>query len=153
MMAVPKDYGRRLIPNIIDERARSDPERPVYSIPISSADGPRDLDDISGRGIVYSVPVSSDDLSRGFRDISARDYANAVNRVAWWLESQLGKGPSFPTIGYIGPRTLSREKREGICASPAKVQLDDLRYGLLVLGCIKAGYKVLSLNGLAAGHG
>ena len=112
MMAVSKDYGRRLIPNIVDERARSDPERPVYSIPVSAAKGSREFQDISASGTVYSVPVSSEDLSHGFRDISARVYANAVNRVAWWLESELGKGSSFPTIGYIGPRKLLRENRQ-----------------------------------------
>lgn len=34
MTVASKVYGKRLIPNIIDERARDDPERPVYSIPI-----------------------------------------------------------------------------------------------------------------------
>ncbi|KAI9750497.1 MAG: Transmembrane osmosensor [Chaenotheca gracillima] len=99
-MTASKEYGRRLIPNIVDERAQSDPERAVYSI-----------------------PISREDLSRGFEDISARVFANAVNRIAWWLESELGKGSSFQTVGYIGPH--------------------DIRYVLLVLGCIKAGYKTL----------
>ena len=104
-------YGKRLIPNIIDERARDDPERPVYSIPISSGNGSRGFQDISTRGAVYSIPVTSNDVSAGFHDISARLFANAVNRVAWWLESELGKGSSFPVIGYIGPRTtLQRVK-------------------------------------------
>lgn len=111
-MAISKDYGRRLIPNIVDERARSDPERAVYSIPVSSAVGSCGFEDISARGAVYSVPVSSDDVARGFRDISARVFANAVNRTAWWLESELGKGSSFQTIGYIGPRMLPREDRQ-----------------------------------------
>ena len=111
-MAVSKDYGRRLIPNIVDERARSEPERAVYSIPVSCDDGSHGFEDISARGAVYSVPVSSDDVPPRFRDISARVYANAVNRIAWWLESELGKGSSFQTIGYIGPRMLPRENRQ-----------------------------------------
>ncbi|MCJ1314533.1 hypothetical protein MMC25_008215 [Agyrium rufum] len=126
MIGVSSEYGRRLIPNIIDERARREPDRPVYSIPISSANVSRDFEDISARGAVYSVPVSADDLSHGFRDISARDFANAVDRVAWWLEAELGKGVSFPTIGYIGPH--------------------DIRYALLTLGCIKAGYQALLVS-------
>ncbi|EER29953.1 putative NRPS-like protein biosynthetic cluster [Coccidioides posadasii str. Silveira] len=99
-MAVPKDYGRRLAITIVDERARDDPERVSYSLSLSS------------------------DISKGFRDITAKDFANAVNRTAWWLESKLGKGSSFPTVGYIGP-------------------LNDFRYILLILGCVKAGYKAL----------
>lgn len=79
-MAVSKDYGRRLVPVIVDGMARNDPERAVYSIPLSQ------------------------DLSDGFRDISARVFANAVNRTAWWLEAKLGKGSSFQSVGYIGPR-------------------------------------------------
>ena len=109
-MVVSKEYGRRLIPNIVDERAHHDPERAVYSIPVSSGDVSRRFEDISARGAVYSVPVSSEDVSRGFKDISARVFANAVNRTAWWLESELGKGSSFQTIGYIGPRMLPLQK-------------------------------------------
>ena len=98
--------GRRLIPNIIDERARTDPERPVYSIPLASVNAPLELKDTSTRGNVHSVPVSSNHVSQGFRDISARTFANAVDRVAWWLDAELGKGLSFPSIGFIGPRWL-----------------------------------------------
>ena len=112
MMGLSEDYGRRLIPNIVDQRARSDPQRAVYSIPVSSTDVTRDFKDISARGAVYSVPVSSNDVSRGFTDISACVFANAVNRIAWWLESELGKGSSFQAIGYIGPRMLSLENRQ-----------------------------------------
>jgi acyl-CoA synthetase (AMP-forming)/AMP-acid ligase II len=74
-------YGRRLIPHIIDERAHDTPERAVYSIPVDSAD-----------------------LSKGFKDISAFQLANAINRVAWWVQKKLGLQADFPTIGYMGPR-------------------------------------------------
>lgn len=103
-MKLSESYGRRLIPKIVDERARYDPERAVYSIPIPSSGLAQGFKDTSTRGTVYSVPVSSTAVSYGFRDISARIFANAVNRIAWWLESELGKGSSFPAIGYIGPR-------------------------------------------------
>ncbi|KXG50671.1 Male sterility, NAD-binding [Penicillium griseofulvum] len=99
-MAINKDYGRRLIITIVDEMARDEPEQVVYSLAISQ------------------------DISKGLRDISARDFANAVNRTAWWLESELGKESQFPTVGYFGPR-------------------NDFRYILLIFGCIKAGYKAL----------
>lgn len=109
-MTASETYGRRLIPNIIDERARIHPERPVYSIPVAPGNDPVQLNDISTRGNVHSVPLSSNHVSHGFRDISARNFANAVNRVAWWLDAELGKGSFFPSIGYIGPRRLLRRK-------------------------------------------
>lgn len=81
-MAISRNYGRRLIPNIIDGRARDDPER-----------------------VVYSIPVSSTDFSLGFRDVNARDLANAINRTAWWLKSALVDSLCSRSVGYIGPRT------------------------------------------------
>ena len=59
--------------------------------------------------VVYSI-VTWNDTFKGLRDISSHDFANAINRTAWWLVSELGKGSLFPTIGYIGPRMLSRRK-------------------------------------------
>lgn len=99
-------YGRRLIPSIVDERALVDPDRPVYSIPLAAVE----LRDTSSRGNVHSVPMLSNGVSQGFKDISARAFANAVDRMAWWLEAELGKGSSFPSVGYIGPRTSGGEK-------------------------------------------
>lgn len=109
-MAVSGAYGRRLIPNIVDETARVDPDRPVYSIPFASENAPLELKDTSSRGNVHSVPGSSNHVTQGFRDVSARIFANAVDRVAWWLDAELGKGSSFPSIGYIGPRKLLLRK-------------------------------------------
>lgn len=79
-MSAPKDYGRRLVVTIVDDMARDEPDRVVYSLPLTR------------------------NVADGFRDITAFELANAVNRTAWWLESKLGKGLSFPTIGYMGPR-------------------------------------------------
>jgi hypothetical protein len=83
-MTAAKDYGRRLIVTIVDDQARDDPEHVVYRLPLTS------------------------NVAEGFRDITAFTLANAVNRTASWLESQLGKGSSFPSIGYIGPRKTLR---------------------------------------------
>jgi hypothetical protein len=79
-MTASKDYGRRLIVTIVDDQARDDPDHAVYRLPLTS------------------------NVAEGFRDITAATLANAVNRTSHWLESQLGKGSSFPSIGYIGPR-------------------------------------------------
>jgi hypothetical protein len=78
-MSASKDYGRRLVVSIVDDWARDEPDRILYSLPLTR------------------------NVAEGFRDITALEFANAVNRTAWWLESQLGKGSSFPTVGYMGP--------------------------------------------------
>ncbi|KAK1992606.1 thioester reductase domain-containing protein [Colletotrichum falcatum] len=79
-MARPQ-YGKRLIPRIIDETARSEPDREFLSVPRSS--DPRD----------------------GWRPITFRQMANAVNRVARMIVERRGapEPGSFPTLTYIGP--------------------------------------------------
>lgn len=81
-MADSTDYGKRLIPQILDSLAATDPDR-----------------------IIYSVAKSSD-ISQGLRHVSARTFARAVDKTAWWLENELGKSTTFQTVGYIGPRRL-----------------------------------------------
>ncbi|KAK3902336.1 hypothetical protein C8A05DRAFT_15597 [Staphylotrichum tortipilum] len=74
-------YGRRLLVNIVDERAETDSDREWVSIPRSS--DPKD----------------------GWTKITYKQAANAVNRVAHKLASSTGvpaKG-DFPTVAYIGP--------------------------------------------------
>ena len=75
------DYGRRLLVNIVDERAQAEPDREWVSIPRSS--DPKD----------------------GWTKVTYKQAANAVNRVGHKLASSTGvpaKG-DFPTIAYIGP--------------------------------------------------
>lgn len=72
------DYGRRLLPTLIDERASSEPSKPFAAIPKSS------------------------DVRDGFVDISYHELARAINRCSWWLENKLGKGRCFETVGYLG---------------------------------------------------
>lgn len=71
--------GKRLLPTIIDELAREDPDRPWASIP---------RDDY--------------DLAQGFADISYAGLANAVNKLAWLIEGTIGRLDSFETIAYLG---------------------------------------------------
>jgi len=71
------DYGRRLFPTLIDERASSEPTKTFAAIPKSS------------------------DLRDGFVDVSYHRLARAINRCSWWLEDKLGKARSFETIGYL----------------------------------------------------
>jgi len=57
-----------------------------------------------------------------YRDVSNLQYAKAIDYVAHLIESQLGKGVNFETIAYVGP--------------------SDLRYNVVIIAGIKAGYKV-----------
>jgi hypothetical protein len=68
------------------------------------------------------VPVSLTTYDAGFRKITYGIFANAINGVAWWLQKELGTGAEFETLGYIGP--------------------SDFRYVVMLLGAVKAGYKV-----------
>ena len=83
IIALP-EYGKRLIPQILDSLASAEPDRVIYSVATSS------------------------DISHGLRHISARTFAKAVDKTAWWLYSQLGRPTSIQTVGYIGPRKLER---------------------------------------------
>lgn len=92
-------YGKRLIPQILDRLAATDPDR-----------------------IVYSIAAFADD-SNEFRHISAKLFAKAVDKTAWWLHDRIGttngisngdqdegqnrtrqEAPRIQPLGYIGPR-------------------------------------------------
>ena len=68
------------------------------------------------------IPVSNTSYSQGFRKITYGHFATAIDGAAWWLQRELGESQTFETLTYIGP--------------------NDLRYPILVLGAVKAGYKV-----------
>ncbi|KAF0318408.1 Non-canonical non-ribosomal peptide synthetase [Colletotrichum sp. SAR11_59] len=97
-------YGKRLIPQVLDEIAKSDPHAEVLSVPRSS--NPKD----------------------GWRKITYKQLANAVNRIAHRIIDKRGKPEpgSFPTLTYIGP--------------------SDARYMIVMIACIKAGYKALLIS-------
>ena len=73
-------YGKRLIPQIMDSLAATEPERTVFSLTTLSGAAPE------------------------FRHISARTFTRAVDKTAWWLHDQLGKPKLIEPVGYIGPR-------------------------------------------------
>jgi acyl-CoA synthetase (AMP-forming)/AMP-acid ligase II len=89
-------YGRRLIPNIIDDFARDEPAREAFQIPRSS--NPQD----------------------GWKVVTWKDYANAVNHVAHRIIEICGRPEknTFPTIAYIGPN----DARYVVCSSSLKLQ-------------------------------
>jgi hypothetical protein len=93
-----REYGKRLIPQIMEDLARSEPDRIVYSL------------------------ASFPDQTAHFRTISAAAFAKAVDKTAWFLHDRLrardgaqenGNGElqdrsnkGILPIGYIGPRKL-----------------------------------------------
>jgi acyl-coenzyme A synthetase/AMP-(fatty) acid ligase len=76
------DFGRRLIPHVIDDIAHEDPLREAFQFP--RTDNPKD----------------------GWRSLTFKEYANAINRCAWMIVKTCGEAAenSFPTIAYIGPQ-------------------------------------------------
>jgi acyl-CoA synthetase (AMP-forming)/AMP-acid ligase II len=77
------------------------------------------------RALYAEFPISPTSYNAGYRKITYEDLANAVNGVAWWLEKMLGKGKNFETLAYVGP--------------------NDMRYNVIILGAVKAGYKVSNI--------
>ncbi|TVY17157.1 Non-canonical non-ribosomal peptide synthetase FUB8 [Lachnellula arida] len=79
---IPPNCGRRLLPTLIDEYARSEPDRTFVAIPLST------------------------DLRDGWKDVNYLTYARAINWCSWWIEENLGRGKDFDTISYMGPLDL-----------------------------------------------
>jgi hypothetical protein len=67
------------------------------------------------------VPVGAK-YTDGYKDISKLQFEKAVNHTALLIRQTLGESKSFETLTYIGP--------------------GDLRYSVVLVAGIKAGYKV-----------
>ena len=72
--------------------------------------------------IYAEIPTSDSSYDLGFTPITYKQLANAINGAAWWLEDTVGVGHNFETLAYSGS--------------------NNLRYPIIVLGAVKAGYKV-----------
>ena len=72
--------------------------------------------------VFASMLKSPGNLQDGYRDITFRQIANGVNQVAWWLERELGRSSTFETLAYLAP--------------------GDIRYTIIAVAAVKAGYKV-----------
>ncbi|KAF2270327.1 acetyl-CoA synthetase-like protein [Lojkania enalia] len=75
-------YGKRLIPQILDSLASTNPDR-----------------------IILSVAEFSDNF-HSFRRITAHSFAQAVDKTAWWLQRQVGKPTLIQPVAYIGPHDI-----------------------------------------------
>lgn len=71
-------YGSRLLPQVLDDLAKSKPGR-----------------------IFASVPKTFE-LKDGFRDVTVLQLARSVNQFAWWIEKTIGRSSTFETVAYLG---------------------------------------------------
>ncbi|KAK7991360.1 Non-canonical non-ribosomal peptide synthetase FUB8 [Apiospora saccharicola] len=80
--AAGPQYGRRLIPNVIDQLSRDEPDREAFQIPRSQ--NPQD----------------------GWTSVTFRQYADAISLQAHEIVKCCGRAPdgAFPTLAYIGPQ-------------------------------------------------
>lgn len=71
-------YGRRLVPQVVDELAATAPDR------------------------VYAAIPKTSDVQDGYRDVTMAELSGCVNFMARWLEQRFGKSETFETITYVG---------------------------------------------------
>lgn len=71
-------YGSRLMPVVLDETAKKQPDLAYASVPLTT------------------------DISDGFKSVTFSDIASATNYVAAWIDRTLGRSPNFGTIAYMG---------------------------------------------------
>jgi acyl-CoA synthetase (AMP-forming)/AMP-acid ligase II/aryl carrier-like protein len=133
-----------ILPQFLQNAAVSD--RLVHLIP-------DELASQTPEHVLFSFPKSGN-FEDGFVDVTAKNFANAINRTSWYLESTLGKAPEgeFPALAYVGTSKLIYPINDAN-AMTNKLP-DDLRYFLFMFGAIKAGYKMLYLSprNSVAGH-
>lgn len=77
-LSEPQPFGRRLLPQVVDFYAVTDPER-LFGL--------------------FAIPVN---LSMDFRQVRMREIASAVNYLAWWIKDRIGISEQFETVAYLG---------------------------------------------------
>ena len=82
MKDISMEFGKRLLPQVVDNYALNQPNR-IYA----------------------SIPKSGTNLSDGFQDITMAKLAAVVNLLAWWIDGTLGMG-HLTAIAYIGPADI-----------------------------------------------
>ncbi|KAF4825945.1 Non-canonical non-ribosomal peptide synthetase FUB8 [Colletotrichum tropicale] len=70
-----------------------------------------------------SYAISNNIAQDGFRNITIRQLATAVDRLAWYIDDNIGKSSDFETVMYYG--------------------LADVRYIITLIAGIKTGHSVL----------
>ncbi len=88
-MASEGQKGKRLLANVIDFYASSDPTR-----------------------VWATAPVDDEDLSKEYKNITYKEFANAVNHASWWLKERSSATapavsiPCFSCIRMLGPMNV-----------------------------------------------
>lgn len=77
-------------------RSNAVPDRLVHLIP----------DELASQvpeHVLFAYP-KAESVQDGFVDVTARQFAQAINRTSWYLESSLGKAApgTFPSVAYMG---------------------------------------------------
>lgn len=77
-------FGARLLPTVIDDYAKNEPDRVFVQVPIG------------------------DEAKDGWRPFTFKEYSDSINHMSHWLVEKLGTPltGSFPTIAYIGPNDV-----------------------------------------------
>lgn len=78
----PVPYGRRLAPNVVDNKARRTPD------------------------LTYAEYPDDNWETNGYRKITWKQVADAANAVSFWLDETLGKAKNFETLAYLGANDL-----------------------------------------------
>ena len=74
----PTVYGTRLLPTWIDKVGRETPDK------------------------VWAMMPRSTDLKDGFREYHYSHLVAAIDTLAWWIESTIGRSTTFETVAYMG---------------------------------------------------
>ena len=73
------EYGRTLIPSMVEELAIITPQ------------------------FVFAQVPKSSQFADGLIDVTIKKFASAIDRAAFWIESLLGKTDDSSVIAYLGP--------------------------------------------------
>ncbi|MCJ1310536.1 hypothetical protein MMC25_004200 [Agyrium rufum] len=69
------------------------------------------------------IPKSELTYDDGYCRITYKDFANGVNDIANWLQAHFGRDQVLKPVAYLGPW--------------------DVRYVIMILGAVKAGFKMM----------
>lgn len=77
-------FGKRLLPQVIDQFAANEPDRPFVYVP------------------------KGEEAHDGWRPYTFAEFANGINHMSAWLLENVGvpKPDTFPTIAYVGPNDV-----------------------------------------------
>ena len=110
-------YGNRLLPQLVDGFAEDEP------------------------GKLIGLIAKSSDISEGFTKVTFKDLSNAVNHIAWWIQTRIGPAQGR-TISYMVRRLPSKDKS----TSSREQGVTDFRYTVMELASIKCGHTVSRLR-------